>query len=305
MDVDANVNACTPGFIYLVQLREHIIRSENVYKVGRTGDVMTRFKQYPNGSALLFTCQVDDQVACEAEAVSALRAEFVQRAELGREYFEGRLAAMMAVLLGLVPNRLPHLAPVPHWRHKAKVSVAPSTTCMTCEQVLAAMSRDRPDLFSARAVPLVCVLDEVRQFADALGAQCKALSAFNVGRKLENLHGCQVVKRTTGEVVVFPGFTGSVPRTPRDAPVILTAQDVDSVLSDFIATRCSVAPGLRASTTSFLTSLNPRLPNGLLLTAKQLAAVMLLKGFPKKSARIRGQPSVQCFMGIELLNDPV
>lgn len=93
----ARTAAAAPGFLYVVKLREHVVSGERVFKVGRTRDLVTRINAYPNGSSLLLCKQVEDTLTCEAAALRALRATpgLVHRRDLGAEYFEGAVDAVL------------------------------------------------------------------------------------------------------------------------------------------------------------------------------------------------------------------
>lgn len=110
--------AAAPGFLYVVKLREHVVSGERVFKVGRTCDIVARINAYPNGSSLLLCKQVEDTLTCEAAALRALRSTpgLVHRRDLGAEYFEGALDAVLAAVQdAAVP---PDDAPASHviWR---------------------------------------------------------------------------------------------------------------------------------------------------------------------------------------------
>lgn len=110
------------GYLYLVQLREHVIRNESVFKVGMTQNIIERFKQYPNGSALLFVSQVCDRRDAEKMALQALKRVCTQRLDLGHEYFEAAYGALMSILLEVVKEKAKGLNPLAHWRHKGQKS---------------------------------------------------------------------------------------------------------------------------------------------------------------------------------------
>lgn len=84
------------GYFYVLQLREHIRLKENVYKIGRTKrDIFKRFKEYPKGSVMLYTTQVDDCVQFENNIKQLFKNVFVHRSDCGAEYFEGNLTKMI------------------------------------------------------------------------------------------------------------------------------------------------------------------------------------------------------------------
>lgn len=84
----------TPGYIYLIVEREFVKSKENVAKVGRTNDIMRRFKQYPKGSKLVLAMYCDNQIETENEVLKLMDNTFIKRRDIGRESFEGDLRQM-------------------------------------------------------------------------------------------------------------------------------------------------------------------------------------------------------------------
>jgi hypothetical protein len=77
-------------YVYLVQEREFIKTNENIYKIGRTKkENLTRFNKYPKGSALLLQLTCKDCVKLETELIKCFIAKYIQRIDIGREYFQG------------------------------------------------------------------------------------------------------------------------------------------------------------------------------------------------------------------------
>ncbi len=74
------------GYIYIAKVRESIRIGEYVYKVGKTGDIFRRIKQYPKGTVLLYTIYTEDITESENKILILLR-DFVRK-DLGREYIE-------------------------------------------------------------------------------------------------------------------------------------------------------------------------------------------------------------------------
>ena len=95
----------TAGHIYLLQEREFIKTNEPIYKLGKTktginsnGD-LKRFKQYPNGSNLIIYRECDDCDNKEKELLSLFNDKFIQRDDIGREYFEGNYNIMKQLII--------------------------------------------------------------------------------------------------------------------------------------------------------------------------------------------------------------
>lgn len=266
------------GFIYLVRLREHIALNENVFKAGRTRDITRRIAEYPNGSALLFTIQVPDMCASETLVMACLRSRYIQRLDIGREYFQGNLpdirSTIFACTNALVPTR-PPLGTTP----KVRLPGGRSQNA-TCDQVVTAMMTVPNDHMSCRALPLATVVTGVRNFADDHGLVCRALSGMNISHALVSHHGCKIEHRQdAGDVVLFPGF--SDPAVPDKSPLDCFIDDV-----------CTISPGLRVSTKEFVDALNiwSCAPHSNKFVSKE----MRKRGFAKKKDR------VNFFIGLSL-----
>lgn len=86
-------------YIYLLQEREFIKSGESIYKIGRTQkEHLIRFAQYPKGSSLLFQMRCRDGVRIEAWLLKIFKDAFIQRLDIGKEYFEGRSSMMMELI---------------------------------------------------------------------------------------------------------------------------------------------------------------------------------------------------------------
>lgn len=75
-------------FIYLLVEREWLARGVPVVKVGRSVQVGTRVRAYPNGSVVYAAHAVRDDKAAETDVLQAFRAAFPARTDVGSEYFQ-------------------------------------------------------------------------------------------------------------------------------------------------------------------------------------------------------------------------
>jgi hypothetical protein len=83
-------------YIYLLQTREFINKDEKIYKIGRTcKDNLTRFNQYPKGSKLLFQVICEESKEREKELLIKFREKYIEKKEIGNEYFEGNYNEMI------------------------------------------------------------------------------------------------------------------------------------------------------------------------------------------------------------------
>lgn len=83
-------------YIYVVQEREFIQSMQSIYKVGRTQSLEARMNHgYPKGSRLIASAHVGDDKFAESELIRAMDSTFRKRLDLGREYYEGQLVAIV------------------------------------------------------------------------------------------------------------------------------------------------------------------------------------------------------------------
>jgi len=87
------------NYIYLLQEREFIKTNENIAKVGRTSkENLTRFYQYPKGSKLILQSDCEDCKKCEKIIIQMFKILFIQRDDIGLEYFEGDFNEMKKII---------------------------------------------------------------------------------------------------------------------------------------------------------------------------------------------------------------
>jgi hypothetical protein len=134
------------GYIYIIYLREFKNAGQNVFKIGRSIDIHTRFKQYPKGSQLIYTCLVEhDIIRTERAVMNSLKHHCIQRKDIGTEYFEADRDHIIK-LVGLVvdkpiqpPIKIENIEHVVSHPHREKVNGRPSSykkqppyTCACC-----------------------------------------------------------------------------------------------------------------------------------------------------------------------------
>ena len=78
-------------FIYIMHCAQHI--NSNIYKIGRTKNIMNKFKQYPKGSELLFSINCTNAKNTESKILNNLKSNtnYLQYKESGNEYFQCNL----------------------------------------------------------------------------------------------------------------------------------------------------------------------------------------------------------------------
>jgi hypothetical protein len=83
-------------YIYILQEREFIKTEEPIYKIGKSKQMnLGRFSQYPNGSVLYFQLVVPDCDKIEKILIRNFKGKYLQRTDIGTEYFQGDVLTMM------------------------------------------------------------------------------------------------------------------------------------------------------------------------------------------------------------------
>lgn len=93
-----------PGHIYIIHEREFIRLNEDVYKIGRTKNLKQRVRDYPKGSNLIFCYQVNDIIETEKKILDRLRSCFINRRDIGLEYFEGNKQSISNIVLETISD---------------------------------------------------------------------------------------------------------------------------------------------------------------------------------------------------------
>lgn len=88
----------TDGYIYLIITREFLRQKSSVFKFGFTSNILKRVASYPKGSLLILSQFVHDARGIETTMLKALRENFIQRIDIGREYFEGDVNNITALI---------------------------------------------------------------------------------------------------------------------------------------------------------------------------------------------------------------
>jgi hypothetical protein len=81
-------------YIYIIKEREFVKSKENVYKLGMTKNVKNRMGDYPRGSRIKDITSVKDAKKSEQDLLIIFRTIFIQRSDIGTEYFQGDLDSM-------------------------------------------------------------------------------------------------------------------------------------------------------------------------------------------------------------------
>ena len=94
-----NVMTKELGYIYLIHEREFVNSYQDIYKIGKTRkENNKRFISYPKGSVLLFQIICTDCDNVEKELIDIFKDKFVQRKDIGTEYFQGDYQEMIDII---------------------------------------------------------------------------------------------------------------------------------------------------------------------------------------------------------------
>ena len=90
-------------FIYLIKEREFIKTKEHIYKIGKTKqENLQRIKSYPNGSILLLYIITNDCDKKEKEIIQKFKEHFINKKDIGNEYFMGDYNHMINIILSII-----------------------------------------------------------------------------------------------------------------------------------------------------------------------------------------------------------
>ena len=92
-------------YIYLIHTREFINSIKKIYKVGKTTQEPTkRIKQYPKESKILLITNCIDCHKDEKEILKLFKRKYIQRKDIGNEYFEGDYNEMITDINQIVKS---------------------------------------------------------------------------------------------------------------------------------------------------------------------------------------------------------
>ena len=90
-------------YVYLLQEREFTKTHEDIFKIGKsTQSNIKRLMQYPKGSILLVQIICLDCTKCEKMIMKKFKEKYIQRLDIGNEYFEGEYKNMKPDICNIV-----------------------------------------------------------------------------------------------------------------------------------------------------------------------------------------------------------
>ena len=94
------------NYIYLIQLREWFSQNKDIYKFGRTTQIVdrkiNRFEQYPKGSQIILLTKVENNlIKIENKIRKEFKKQFIAH-EDGHEHFKGNSNKMIDIINHIV-----------------------------------------------------------------------------------------------------------------------------------------------------------------------------------------------------------
>jgi len=95
------INATENGSIYLIRTREFLNQKAHIFKIGKTSNnISERLGNYGKGGEVLFTIAVplSKLDSIEVDLIKSFKNKFIQKQDIGTEYFEGNYLEMIREL---------------------------------------------------------------------------------------------------------------------------------------------------------------------------------------------------------------
>ena len=90
-------------YVYMIHTREFKNSNQDIYKIGRTSQLnLKRVNSYPKGSKLHCQLRVANSYVVEKQIMHNFKKIFVQKLEIGLEYFEGNYLEMEDKFIDIV-----------------------------------------------------------------------------------------------------------------------------------------------------------------------------------------------------------
>ena len=98
--VDSRVTSLLPKkeivhHVYIIHEREFVNSGQPIYKIGKTVNPKSRMGSYPKGSNIKILLDVNDCHESEKLLIAKFDETFVNRPDVGREYYQGEIKSMI------------------------------------------------------------------------------------------------------------------------------------------------------------------------------------------------------------------
>lgn len=91
------------SYIYLLREREFLRLNENIYKIGKTEqEPNNRLSGYPKGTEVILFINTDNCHTMEDKLIYIFKNIFIQRTDIGKEYFEGDKDYMVKIICDVI-----------------------------------------------------------------------------------------------------------------------------------------------------------------------------------------------------------
>jgi len=274
------------GHIYLLCEREFIASGEPIYKLGRTKNVVTRFSQYPKGSEFWAFHRVDQVNETEYHLLKLFREIYIQRTDIGREYFEGDVNLMMQTLLQTLQQTLLQKimrTPIDHINEPIEVIPATYTIQDPTNVVIEFVETMRDEfsnqiLKSREVYEQLCEWIEEKRYKVKI-SHCKFTRELMLSFKVH--HGVHRFPQGLTRALYFPDLT---PPTP----------ELNTLLM-FLEARCIASKKHSIPCAEFLEEYN--IFSGKDWGRKQMKNAMEKHKYVVKVVNVQGK-STRCFAGL-------
>jgi hypothetical protein len=85
--------------VYLMHTRECVNAKLLIYKIGRSHNLGSRIKQYPNGSNIICSLPCNQSIIGEQLLLDIFKKTFIHKPTYGKEYFEGDYVSMVQTMI--------------------------------------------------------------------------------------------------------------------------------------------------------------------------------------------------------------
>ena len=98
----------TEGHIYVIKEREFLKTGENIFKIGKTKNIVNRMPQYPKNSRIyimFYSLNIDDM---EKHIIKHFDNTFTKRTDIGSEYYECEGNALLKEMIVFMDHVYSH-----------------------------------------------------------------------------------------------------------------------------------------------------------------------------------------------------
>lgn len=96
METDNEIEIKTEG-IYIIYMREFILKNKNIYKIGRSNDIENKLRNYPKGSRIMFATSCNNSIKYEKDLIKIFKTKFIST-KFGKRYFKGDVDDMKDII---------------------------------------------------------------------------------------------------------------------------------------------------------------------------------------------------------------